>query len=125
VLDACAGLGAMPEVAEISLNFASQVFAKPLIGAMDGHSDGIFCLARSPRTVNTLLSGAADGEIRLWDLPTQKTLRRLVGHTRAVRGIAVAADGRHAVSCSDDASVRIWRVSPSLFLSLPPPVHVG
>lgn len=85
---------------------------------MDGHSDGLFCMARSPRTVTQLLSGAADGEIRLWDLPSQKTLRRLLGHARAVRGLSVAADGRYAVSASDDASVRIWCAhrSPSSLL---------
>ena len=60
-----------------------QVFSKPFVGAMDGHSDGLYCLARNPRTLNSLLSGAADGEIRLWDLPSQRTLRRLLGHTRA------------------------------------------
>ena len=60
-----------------------QVFSKPFVAALDGHSDGLYCLARNPRTLNSLLSGSADGEIRLWDLPSQRTLRRLLGHTRA------------------------------------------
>ena len=50
---------------------------------MDGHSDGLYCLARNPQSLTSLLSGAADGELRLWDLPSRRTLRRLLGHTRA------------------------------------------
>lgn len=87
-----------------------KVFSQPFLAALGGHSDGLYCLARNPRSLNSMVSGAADGEVRLWDLPSRRTLRRLLGHTRAVRGLAVAADGRHAVSCSDDASVKIWQL---------------
>lgn len=60
-----------------------RVFARPFLAAM-AHDDGITCLARNPRRLNSLLSGAADGDIRLWDIPAQRCLRRLVGHTGQV-----------------------------------------
>ncbi len=91
----------------------SKVFAKPFLGALDGHADGLTCLARNPRTVATLLSGAADGEILLWDVPNQRAVASLRAHTRAVRGLAVAPDGRHAVSAGDDAAVRLWQLPGS------------
>ncbi|KAF6252435.1 WD40-repeat-containing domain protein [Scenedesmus sp. NREL 46B-D3] len=86
-----------------------KVFAKPFIAALT-HSDGITCLARNPRILNSLLAGSADGDIRIWDIPLQRTLRRLKGHTGAVRGITFAPDGETCVSCSTDCSVRLWKV---------------
>ena len=56
-----------------------KVFAKPFIGAMEGHSDGVTCLAKSPVRLSAVVSGAADGEIRLWDVPSRRTLRTLCG----------------------------------------------
>lgn len=81
-----------------------RVFAKPFIAALT-HSDGITCLARNPRILNSLLAGSADGDIRVWDVPLQRTLRHLKGHTGAVRGIAFAPDGETCVSCGTDCSV--------------------
>eukprot|EP00882_Tetradesmus_deserticola_P008927 GHRQ01009417.1.p1 GENE.GHRQ01009417.1~~GHRQ01009417.1.p1 ORF type:complete len:450 (+),score=192.11 GHRQ01009417.1:122-1471(+) len=86
-----------------------KVFAKPFIAALT-HSDGITCLARNPRILNSLLAGSADGDIRIWDIPVQRTLRRLKGHTGAVKGISFAPDGETCVSCSTDCSVRLWKV---------------
>lgn len=81
-----------------------RVFAKPFIAALT-HSDGITCLARNPRILNSLLAGSADGDIRIWDVPLKRTLRHLKGHTGAVRGISFAPDGETCVSCSTDCSV--------------------
>lgn len=81
-----------------------RIFAKPFIAALT-HSDGITCLARNPKALNSLLSGTADGGIRIWDIPAQRTLRRLEGHTGAVKGISFAPDGETCVSCSTDCTV--------------------
>jgi WD repeat and SOF domain-containing protein 1 len=81
-----------------------RIFAKPFISALN-HSDGITCLARNPKALNSLLSGTADGGIRIWDIPAQRTLRRLEGHTAAVKGISFAPDGETCVSCSTDCTV--------------------
>ena len=91
----------------------AKVFAKPFFGALSGHSDGLTCLARNPRAIGQLLSGAADGEVLLWDVPNQRAVASLRAHTRAVRGVACAPDGRHAVSAGDDASVRLWQLPGS------------
>ena len=87
-----------------------KVFAKPFIGALEGHSDGVMCLAKSPTQLSVAASGAADGEIRLWDVPSRRALRLLMGHQGAVRGISVTHDGKRCVSCGDDATVRVWRM---------------
>lgn len=42
-----------------------RVFAKPFIGALDGHRDGVNCLCKHPTSLSFLLSGACDGEVTL------------------------------------------------------------
>ena len=95
-----------------------RMFAKPFQGALGGHADGLTCLARNPRSASSLLSGAADGELRLWDLTSRLCTASLRGHTRSVRGCAVASDGRHAVSVGDDSQLCLWQL-PSA------PAHVA
>lgn len=41
-----------------------RVFAKPFIAALP-HDDGVTTLARNPRSLNSIISGAADGEVCL------------------------------------------------------------
>jgi WD repeat and SOF domain-containing protein 1 len=76
-------------------------FAKPFIGALEGHVDGIYCMATSPLRLSTLVSGACDGEIRVWDLPSKKLLwNAKSAHTGGfVRGLSIFAGGESFVSC--------------------------
>lgn len=86
-----------------------RVFAKPFLCAFP-HDDSVTSLARSPARINSIVAGCANGDVRLWDVPAKRCLRRLVGHSSAVRGIAVSPDGNSAVTCSDDCTVRLWKV---------------
>jgi WD repeat and SOF domain-containing protein 1 len=38
-----------------------RLFAKPFIDALPGHIDGVYCMAKHPTRLNTILSGSADG----------------------------------------------------------------
>mmetsp|Transcript_25659 Transcript_25659/g.48639 ORF Transcript_25659/g.48639 Transcript_25659/m.48639 type:complete len:455 (-) Transcript_25659:141-1505(-) len=87
-----------------------RVFAKPLVGALEGHSDGVTCIANSFYRMNQMITAAADGEIRVWDVEQQVTLRKLVGHQGAVTGVTVAKHGDACVSCGADSTVRLWRM---------------
>jgi WD40 repeat protein len=44
----------------------------------------------------------------VWDLDTGTCLTRLQGHTNRVNSVALHADGRRAVTGSDDRTVRVW-----------------
>mmetsp|Transcript_3237 Transcript_3237/g.5510 ORF Transcript_3237/g.5510 Transcript_3237/m.5510 type:complete len:455 (-) Transcript_3237:297-1661(-) len=92
-----------------------RVFAKPFVGDLHGHSDGITCMAKSPFRLNSMISGASDGEIRVWDVPARTTIRRLVGHTGSVSGISVATHGDACVSCGNDATVKLWRLQSTQY----------
>ena len=88
-----------------------RMFAKPFLGAMSEHSDGVYCCATSPTSLVALLSGAADGEVILWDLASQRKVWSVYAHTGFVRGLAVAGDGGSFFSCGDDRSIRRWRIT--------------
>ena len=40
-----------------------RVFAKPFLGSLDGHRDGVNCLCKHPTSLSQVLSGSYDGEV--------------------------------------------------------------
>lgn len=40
-----------------------RVFAKPFLASLDGHRDGVNCMAKHSTSLSTLLSGSCDGEV--------------------------------------------------------------
>ncbi|MDT9232115.1 WD40 repeat domain-containing protein, partial [Limnospira sp. PMC 1242.20] len=49
-----------------------------------------------------------DKTLKLWDLETGTELATLSGHSNWVRGVAIAPDGKRAVSASDDKTLKLW-----------------
>ncbi|KAG9478663.1 hypothetical protein GDO78_012358 [Eleutherodactylus coqui] len=66
-----------------------RVFAKPFVAALEGHRDGINCMAKHPKSLSTVLSGACDGEVKIWNLTTRKCTRTVQAHEGFVRGMCV------------------------------------
>lgn len=87
-----------------------KIFARPFIGAMDGHRDSIKCMAKNPNYLKAIFSGSDDGDIRLWDLASRRTVCQFPGHQGAVQGLTVSTDGSILVSCGSDCTVRLWNV---------------
>lgn len=87
-----------------------RVFAKPFLGCLDGHRDGISCFSNHPHKLSELCSGAYDGEIRIWDLPTRNCLRHFVAHEGFVRGICYTPDGNQFITVGDDKTIKTWNV---------------
>jgi WD40 repeat protein len=59
---------------------------------------------------------SADGTLRLWDLDSGVELRRFTGYEGRLIAVAVLADGRRAVSASDDGSLRLWDLDSAVEL---------
>jgi DDB1- and CUL4-associated factor 13 len=38
-----------------------RMFSKPFIDALEGHQDGVYCLAKDPRRVGIVAGGGGDG----------------------------------------------------------------
>ena len=88
-----------------------RVFAKPFLGALSGHSDGVSDLDLDPKRLSILASASFDGEVRLWDLSTRKCVVNYKGHPNSyARGLTFDPKGQHLYSVGDDKHVRIWDV---------------
>lgn len=55
-----------------------------------------------------LVSGGADGSVRVWEIRSREMVGDLREHTSAVTQIQVYSDDAHAVSCSRDRSLLCW-----------------
>lgn len=96
-----------------------------LVGAGNDNALHVWDLDRVPYTISIkahdspthaiafaddhlIVSGADEGVVRLWELPSGRLLRSLTGHEGKVRALACSPDGSWIVSGSTDRTVRIW-----------------
>lgn len=77
------------------------MFAKPFIASLEGHGDGIYTMCKdSEGALGRIATGAGDGEVRVWDLGSQKTVWNVENaHKGMVKGVCfsqpmVGEDGR-------------------------------
>jgi WD40 repeat protein len=57
----------------------------------------------------TIVTGAGDNCVRLWDTATGELRGAPMLHQKTVKSVAVSSDGQTIVSGSEDATVRIWK----------------
>ncbi|XP_058120922.1 DDB1- and CUL4-associated factor 13 [Anopheles ziemanni] len=85
-----------------------RVFAKPFVGNLNGHKDGVAVLAKHPKKLSMLASGAYDGEVKIWSVASRNCIRSLDAHSGYCRGIAFSSDGMHAITIGDDKTIKTW-----------------
>jgi len=73
-----------------------------------GADESVTAVAFPPRPAGTLLTGHADGSLRLWDVAAGVERSRLAWHAGAVRELAFSADGELLATGGGDGSVRLW-----------------
>lgn len=88
-----------------------KIFAKPFIGNLHGHIDGVYSMAKNVKDINSVASGSADGELILWELSERKIVKRWRAHEGFVRGICFNPQEKSLVSCGDDKTVKLWQES--------------
>ncbi len=75
-----------------------------------GHAGSVNSVALTPDG-SSVISGACDNTVRVWNLSSGECTATLEGHTGFVRSVALTPDGRSIVSGSDDGTVRVWDLS--------------
>ncbi|XP_005382008.1 PREDICTED: DDB1- and CUL4-associated factor 13 [Chinchilla lanigera] len=100
-----------------------RVFAKPFLASLDGHRDGVNCLAKHPKSLATVLSGACDGEVRIWNLTKRKCIRTIQAHEGFVRGICTRFCGTSFFTVGDDKTVKQWKMDAPGYGEEEEPLH--
>jgi len=100
-----------------------RVFAKPFVGCLDGHRDGVHCLSKHPTKLSWLYSGACDGELRLWDVAHRKVLQSVQAHDGFVRGITFSNEGNSFYTVGDDKLIKQWKAETGDGRDLKAPVN--
>eukprot|EP01121_Diplochlamys_sp_Union-15-3_P020773 TRINITY_DN8195_c0_g1_i1.p1 TRINITY_DN8195_c0_g1~~TRINITY_DN8195_c0_g1_i1.p1 ORF type:complete len:447 (+),score=80.93 TRINITY_DN8195_c0_g1_i1:84-1424(+) len=77
-----------------------RIFAKPFVMALNEHKEGVYKMRRHPKHLATVVTGAADGEIKTWNLSTRRCTGTLKAHEKFVNGLAVSIN--HVISVGDD-----------------------
>ncbi|MBI4752508.1 MAG: hypothetical protein HY774_28790, partial [Acidobacteria bacterium] len=81
----------------------------PLLFTLDGHQYSVTAVAIFPDG-KRIVSGSANGILKIWDLETRAELATFRGHTGEVTAVAVLPDGRRLVSASRDETLKVWEV---------------
>ncbi|KAK1173290.1 DDB1- and CUL4-associated factor 13 [Huso huso] len=92
-----------------------RVFAKPFLASLDGHRDGVNCMAKHPKSLSTILSGACDGEVKIWNLTKRECVRTLQAHEGFVRGMCMRFCGASFFTVGDDKTIKQWNMEGPAF----------
>ncbi|KAG9029524.1 hypothetical protein FRB95_005245 [Tulasnella sp. JGI-2019a] len=80
------------------------------VTALKGHTDGIMCLQFNEKLSHPsfpiLITASYDCTVRVWNMETGVEVRKLLGHTMAVR--ALQFDECKLVTASMDRTLRLW-----------------
>lgn len=81
--------------------------AESLWEITDAHKNGVTSLLLS-NNGRFLMSGGAEGDVRVWEVQSRQLVSHLKEHTMPVTGLALFDDDAHALSCSRDRSFLCW-----------------
>lgn len=105
-------LSKTPKYAAVGAYDGAIIIYDPNTGALlkelEGPSDVEF-VSFHPKGGTVLLAGSADdGTVWMYHIPTSKCMQVFVGHESGATAGAFTSDGKWALSCSSDGTLRVW-----------------
>jgi WD40 repeat protein len=79
--------------------------AKPEPKPLGEHKSYVTGLALAGQAA---ISGSYDGRLIWWDVESRKSIRTVAAHTKWIRKVAAAPDGKKIASVADDMVCRLW-----------------
>ena len=95
---------------------AGILFIRKSLKTFIGHSDSVRAVAIAPDG-KTAISVSNDNTLKIWDTETGRELKTFIGrrklktftgHSSFVTAVAIAPDGKTAISASRDYTLKIW-----------------
>jgi WD40 repeat protein/transcriptional regulator with XRE-family HTH domain len=105
-----AGGGTTVKVWDTHTDRALPDFGNLTTGAIFGHASALSAMACAPDQKH-LVTGTADGTVRLWDTATHKEVHRLATHLAKINQVAFSPDGTLALAAVNDGTARLWDVA--------------
>jgi len=65
---------------------------------------------KDPDSVQYLVSGAWDTNVKLWDMRSKKWIGTYKGHEDQITGVDISPDNQYVASSSLDGTIKIWDV---------------
>lgn len=85
-----------------------KMFAAPFICQMGmGHVDGVYSMAKNPKSLGVMASGSGDGVVKLWNLGEREETFEVTAHENIVKGLCFTPQSQ-LLSCSIDGTVKRW-----------------
>ena len=91
--------------------FSVNTFAQHVSSTILQGTHGVSSVSFSPDGQILASGGHYDPTIRLWDVATGDTIRRLSGHTGSVLSVSFSPDGQILASGGHDNTIRLWDVA--------------
>jgi len=88
-----------------------RIFAKPFMASLDGHSEAVHLMKKHPTRLSTILSGARDGQVKVWHLTSRKCLTTIQAHNGTLNGLSIDdMDGECYVTVGSDCQMKVWKL---------------
>ena len=67
------------------------------ITVFSGHRDGVYVMSTHPKRLPIVISGACDGELKVWNVTSKECLCSAPAHSGFVRGLGINQVQRIAI----------------------------
>ena len=85
-----------------------RMFAAPFVGQLGrGHVDGVYTMAKDPKSLERLASGSGDGVVKVWNLTNRDEIWTTKAHDGIVKGMSWTKE-RRLVTCASDKTVKVF-----------------